>query len=349
MTGVGDTETPGDGLLDAQPDVAEPAEPLGARAVHTRDVILGLGQARPPFRPELAGELRRTLEEGLAPVVARMDDGDSLRISKHHLSTVFDCEQRFLADIDAEFEPSIATVRGTVTHAVLARIVIEDPAPNAVDAAEQSVTEMADHESWYGRFLRELGPGDRTTLIAEVANLVSAFLDDWPRIERRWSPRVEPKLRVDLCDRRVTLHGQPDLMLGRVVVGEARVLLVDFKTGWVRAEHREDLRFYALLQTLVRRAPPFRVDTYYPEMGEHVPEDVSEAVLATAVRRVVDGADRIEAVRARRRAPTVSPGSACTFCAARATCEPGRAHLAARRAELADDGLLEDELVSDLD
>jgi hypothetical protein len=68
-------------------------------------------------------------------------------------------------------------------------------------------------------------------------------------------------------------------------------------------------------------------------MGRHSWEDVNEDVLWSAVRRVVDGADRIEAVRSRRRPATESPGSACTFCAEREVCEPGRLHLAARRAE----------------
>src|SRR5690348_16655787 len=134
MTGVGDTEPDDlapldepldgadapDGLLDA---VAEPVEELGPRAVHTRDGVLELGQPRPTYRSELAAELRAMLEQGLAPVVARLEGDDTLTISKHHLATVFDCERRFVAR--DEFVPSIANVRGTVAHRALARLVIE--------------------------------------------------------------------------------------------------------------------------------------------------------------------------------------------------------------------------------
>jgi RecB family exonuclease len=353
MTAVGDTEPDGAGLLDASDDAvapvelagadglieaAAPVEPVGPGVARTRDVVLALGQPRPAYRPELGAELRQRLEDGLAPVVARLAGEDTLTISKHDLATVFDCERRFLVDDD--FVPSVATVRGTVTHRALARLVLEGRSATPMDAADAAVDAMAQRNDWYSDFLRELPPDERAELVADVGNLLTAFVADWPPVQRAWQPRLEFSLRVALCGGRVRLVGRPDMALGRPIGGAARVVLVDFKTGWVRAEHREDLRFYALLETLVRGAPPFRCATYYPEMGDHSWEDVTEDVLATAVRRVVDGADRIEALRARRRTAVESPGSACTFCGDRFGCEPGQAHLAARRAELDEDGLV---------
>ncbi len=338
MTAVGDTEPDAAGPLDAQPRLAGPAEELGPRAVHTRDVVLALGDKRPPFRPDLAAELRAELEAGLAPVVARMDAADNLRITKHDLEVVFDCERRFVApDV---FEPSVRVVRGAVTHRALARLVTEGRSATPLEASDQAVAAMAQHTTrWYGEFLRRLDADDRAELVADVANLLTAFLADWPPVPADWHPRSEFDLGANLCRRRVILSGKPDLALGRPGRVTARVVIVDFKTGWIRGEHREDLRFYALLETLARGVPPFRCATYYPEFGEHVVEDVTEDVLRSAVRRVVDGAERIEAVRARRRVPVARPGSACTFCADRFECEPGQAHLAARRAELDEDGL----------
>jgi hypothetical protein len=311
---------------------APPAGPvLGPQAERTRAVVLAIGQPRPTFPADLADRLRERLEEGLAPVVARLGAKDSLRITKHDLTTVFGCERRFRDD--GEFVPSLATVRGTVVHRALARMVVERRSPTPLDAAEEAVAAMADHTGWYAEFLRSLSDDDRSELVGEVANVLTAFVTDWPPVRREWTPRVEFTLRVELCDRRVSLMGRPDLALGKPVGTTAKVLMVDFKTGWVRPEHREDLRFYALLETLTRVVPPFRGTTYYPESGEHVSEDVTEAMLWSAVRRVVDGADRIEAVRARRRPAVETPGSACGFCGQRPDCETGTAHVAARRAE----------------
>jgi hypothetical protein len=330
MIGVGDTPA---GLETPQPTTAEPAGVSvgGPQAERTRALVIGAGQPRPTFPSDLADRLRERLEEGLAPIVARLAPEDTLQINKHDLTTIFGCERRFVDD--RAFVPSLATVRGTVTHRAFARLVVSGQSATPLDAAEDAVAALSEHDRWYGEFLRGLPVDDRAQLVGEVNNLLSAFLADWPPITRSWLPMVEFTLRADLCHRRVTLHGRPDLALGRAEGTTARVLMVDFKTGWVRPEHREDLRFYAVLQTLARGVPPFRATTYYPESGEHLSEDVTEAMLWSAVRRIVDGADRIEAVRARRRPPTETAGSACTFCGQRARCATGAAYLAARREE----------------
>ena len=70
-------------------------------------------------------------------------------------------------------------------------------------------------------------------------------------------------MRVDLCDERIVLRGKYDLALGRAQGTEARVLIVDFKTGDRHGSHLDDLRYYALLETIRNGVPPFRVATYY--------------------------------------------------------------------------------------
>jgi len=79
-----------------------------------------------------------------------------------------------------------------------------------------------------------------------------------------------------------------DLAVGGPSDGRSTVCLVEVKSGRRRIEHRADLHYYALLETLRAGAPPFRVATYYTRTGELDVEDVDHEVLANAVRRTLD-------------------------------------------------------------
>ena len=63
-------------------------------------------------------------------------------------------------------------------------------------------------------------------------------------------------------------------------------VLIDLKTGGFSPSHLDDLRFYALVETIKLGVPPRRVATHYLDTGKLVPEDVTEATLAAAARRV---------------------------------------------------------------
>jgi hypothetical protein len=58
-------------------------------------------------------------------------------------------------------------------------------------------------------------------------------------------------------------------------------------------EHRADVHYYALLETLRSGAPPFRVATYYCSTGEIDAEEVTEEVLIASVQRTLDALERI--------------------------------------------------------
>jgi hypothetical protein len=83
--------------------------------------------------------------------------------------------------------------------------------------------------------------------------------------------------------------------LGRPGVSPPQVGIVDFKSGAERQEHRDDARFYALLECLRNGVPPFRIASYYLDSGEPRPEDVNEGVLEAPPG-------------GRSMAPSVSPG-----------------------------------------
>ena len=83
--------------------------------------------------------------------------------------------------------------------------------------------------------------------------------------------------------------GRADLVIGRPCGRESRRVIVDFKSGRQSPVHRDDLRFYALIETLVHDVPPRRLVTYYLDGAECEVEDVTIAVLRAALRRMLDG------------------------------------------------------------
>ena len=117
-------------------------------------------------------------------------------------------------------------------------------------------------------------------------------------------------------------------MIGKPAGAESRKVIIDLKTGRVSPRHRQDLGFYALVETLVRSVPPRKVATFYLDAAEAQADDVSERLLRTAVRRTLDGIDAMVALAAQEREPIKRPGSSCRWCPLAESCTEGQAHLA---------------------
>ena len=102
---------------------------------------------------------------------------------------------------------------------------------------------------------------------------------------------------------------------------------IDLKSGRIVDRHREDLRFYALVETLAREVPPRSVASFSLEAGEAVVDQVNEAMLRSSLRRTLDAIARMIELRRRgppRRAP---PGVTCRWCRLATDCAPGAAYL----------------------
>ena len=80
-------------------------------------------------------------------------------------------------------------------------------------------------------------------------------------------------------------------------------MIIDLKTGRPAHRHREDLRFYALVETLRTGVPPRKLASFYLDVGQPVIEDVTPAVLRTAVRRTLDGVNALIELTIERRDP----------------------------------------------
>jgi len=313
------------------PDEAPPTTSRSGLSPVQIEVLTVLGarrDERPEFDPRLRRELRQELEDRLAPVADRVPKGRSLWLNKHLLSSVHGCEGHFLAGEEEEFAWTTSTARGSVSHKAIELSMgwRGDPAPGVlVDEAIARLIHSTDSISGY---LEGLGEGERAELYAEAVERTAMFLECFPPLEPRWRPVPESRLRADLCDERIVLSGKVDLTVGRAEGLRAGKVLIDLKTGGFSPTHRDDLRFYALVEALRIGTPPRLLATYYLDGGRLVHEEVSEAVLGSALERVVRGAELVVALRHDGQEPVLRPGAPCRWCGRRESCETGQRWLA---------------------
>ncbi len=306
--------------------------------------LLDRGGPRPEFPPDLAPRLRATLEAELAPLAARVAD-ESLFVGKRVLHEVHQCERHHLASGAAGFQWTAATARGAVAHKALELAVYASPKPAPAELVDGAVERLREDEFGPAEFLRHASPLELAELRAGATDVVTKFEDGFPPLRVRWRPRLESSLRLDLCAGKIVVQGKVDLALGQAQGTQARVLLVDLKTGRPAAVHADDLRLYALLETMRVGVPPFRLASYYLDSGTWHAEDVTEDVLIAAARRLVDGVAKVVELRFEGRAPTLAPGPVCRYCPARHECEGAKVWAARRRR--ADDGELDRDVSPD--
>jgi hypothetical protein len=193
-----------------------------------------------------------------------------------------------------------------------------------VDAAMQRFEDDLDDIWGPGEWLRTAPAVARAELRSGANERVARFLESFPPLSSRWVPRLEAPVRVELCDGRIVVQAKADLVLGRAKGNEARVLIVDFKTGGTYPTHADDLRFYALLEAIRSGVPPFRVASYYLDSATFHAEDVDLHLLDVALARTVAGITKIAELHLADRDADVTPGPTCSFCSARSTCDGAR-------------------------
>jgi hypothetical protein len=298
------------------------------------DELMAAGRARPSFRETLADDLRGALEAGLAQVADRVG-AEGLRVRKADLAQVHACETHHLAESGMAFDWGARNARGSVAHKAIELSVALEPSPPAPELVDLAIERLVedDWEWGPGRWLSEAAAVEVAELRTFAADVVHKFQDEFPPLKRSWRPRLESSLSAVLCDGRVTLRGKVDLALGQAQGTEARVMIVDFKTGQPSSTHVDDLRFYAVLETLRVGVPPFRVASWYLDAGHWHHEDVDEDVLFAAARRIVDGVVKLVELRVERRPPKMSPGPTCGYCVLRTECN-GAMVWSEQRAEL---------------
>jgi hypothetical protein len=310
-----------------------PPPPAPLRNPAQEEVLALLGSRadeRPTFDPPLRQELRDALEAGLAPLLPALPEGEVLRLSKYPLAQVHGCEARFLAMREQPFAWSVATARGTIAHKAVELSIHWPGEPRPLDLVDEATDRLIAQGGPLAGFLLGCADVERAELRAEANDRVAKFLECFPPLRTAWRPVTESAVRIDLFDGRIVLQGRVDLTLGQARGPVAGKVLIDLKTGGFSPGHADDLRFYALLETLRIGTPPIRLATYYLDSGRPHPESVSADTLHAAVRRTVDGAVRLVELCHHDHPPVRRAGPPCHWCPQRHGCPAA--------ADLIDDG-----------
>ncbi len=297
-----------------------------------QDVLdqLGAGRdGRPTFHRSLLEELRTELDDGLKPIVDQLgppESRDILVVTKHLLTLAMGCERHFLATEDEPFTWSVPTARGSVVHKAIELSIHWKSDPMPLTLVDKALTRLSLTDSSLADWLHTCTDVEKAELRAEANDQTAKFLEGWPRLKKVWWPVTEARLR-STHQSVIVLSGRVDLTLGRSQGDRAGKVLIDLKTGGFSPSHLEDLRFYALIETLRTGIPPRRLATNYLDEGRFLAEDVTTSLLHSSVARVIDGVARIVKTRRREHEPATAPGPPCRWCPVRADCQPGQNYL----------------------
>jgi len=279
-----------------------------------------------PLEGAVVARTEQLLVDELGPVSERFTKDDPLWIGKHALATVHGCELHFLEQAKEPFAWNVNTVRGTIVHKAVelllnwrGPVTPADLVDEAIDAIAQNPRERASD------FLDQMPGADMAQLRGAVLGAVTNFVDTFPPLKRQWRPLVEYPAYYSLFADSVVFSARMDLVIG----APGRRVIVDLKTGRLTPTHRDDLRFYALVETLKSRQAPRLVASFSLDASRLDEEPVTEDVLAAAVRRTARGAVAIAELRGGDREPVVRPGPQCRWCPGAETCDEGSRHLRA--------------------
>jgi hypothetical protein len=291
------------------------------------DLLGAPADSRPTFDASLRDDLRGELENALAHLGPDLHPDDPLWVSKHALSSVHGCEVRLLAEREVDFEWSVPLARGTVSHKAIELSVHWKGAPTPSELVDESIGRLTNGGDGLAEFLQRCTEADVVELRGECLDRVTKFLESFPPLQARWRPVTESRARVELVGGRIILSGKVDMSLGQARGTTAGKVLIDLKTGGFTPSHLDDLRFYALLETMRLGVPPRLVAGYYLDAGQARAEAVSEASLRATVARVSDGVERLVGLTHGTVEPVLRTGPACRWCPRLSECDAGREHL----------------------
>lgn len=302
----------------------EPRIELNPAQLEVLDLLGADRDQRPRFDAVLRHELRKELEAGLEPLLDRTTD-DSIFISKHLLGQVMGCERKFVAEEEQQFEWTVAIARGSVAHKAIELSIHTKSRPPPLELIDEAIASLSEGIDGLAEFLQTCGDVAIAELRAEANDRLTKFMECFPPLKPNWWPVTESRLRLEILDRFI-FSGKVDLSLGKADGNTAGKVLIDLKTGAFSPLHREDLRFYALIEAIRVGTPPRLIATYYLDQGAVHPELVTEDVLHAALRRVIDGAGRVVELRSAMREPAVAPGPLCRWCPVLDECDEGKRH-----------------------
>lgn len=282
---------------------------------------LGLPPGWEPLPSSVVTSIEEQLLDLLTPIKGRFTADNPLRVNKHQLATVHGCEKFHMLQREAPFAWNINTVRGTIAHKAIELMLNwngQVVPQTIVDAAITSVAENPRESA--SDFISSLPSHELAELRGAVVSAVTTFIECFPPIKPAWRPIVEYSASYSMFDQSVIFTSRMDLVLG----APGRKVIIDLKTGRLSQTHRDDLRFYALIETLRSRMAPRQVGSYSLDAARLDNEDVSEGLLQAAVRRAAQGTLLIADLVLKTREPELRAGVQCRWCPLNDSCEPGR-------------------------
>lgn len=301
------------------------ARALTPAQTETLDLIRPPVESRPTYRSTLRMDLRNRLESELVDAADRLED--QLWVAKRALQSVHGCERHHEAEQDRPFAYSEPTARGQIFHKSIELSVHLGGRRDPLQLVDEAVSTLQAKEDLLADYLRTASETTRAEIRSEVGALVTSFLETFPPLRTAWRPTTEARRRVPLCSDQIMLHGRLDLTLGMPNDTTAGRVIVELKTGSPAAGHRDDLRYYALLETLVTGVPPLLLVTFYVDAGRAEIEQVDENLLEAATRRTIDGILRLVDLRSGLVDPRRVAGPACRWCPVSDDCDPGQEFL----------------------
>jgi len=288
-------------------------------------------QDRPVFPDGLAAGLRERLTEGLRPIADSLEDGDNVFVNKFLLSQVLSCEVRHLHEFHKEFAWSVPTARGTIAHKAIELSVHWRTVPIANELVDQAIATLSNDGSSISEYLTHQPEVDRAQLRSDAANATQAFLDGFPplRAKPQWRPAVEVRGRYEIHNGKLIMQGKIDLSLGGPAGDRSGRVFIDLKTGRRSRTHVDDLRYYALIETVRYGTPPRSLASYYLDESRLSVETVTQDILWSAADRLIAGVERHQTLLSGDDSPLYRPSLACQWCPVLGSCETGRGFLAA--------------------
>ncbi|MGH9135324.1 MAG: PD-(D/E)XK nuclease family protein [Ilumatobacteraceae bacterium] len=299
--------------------------PLDALTPLQRRTLEALRRSPEPvvFDRAVVDELEHDIAQAFGSFAERLGD-ETIFVSKHVLTSVLGCEVQHLHPDPFTWSPARAS--GQVAHRAIQLMVHWRGEVVPADVVDDALARLADDDTSLGDWIAGLAAADEADLRGLAVERVTKFSECFPPLDKRATPMTEARVQWPI-DGPIQLSGKVDLVLGKPAGNESRKLIIDLKTGRAAQRHREDLRFYALVETLRTRVPPRMLASFYLDVGEPVIEDVTLAVLRTAVRRTLDGVNALVELVVERRAPVKRPGVSCRWCPLNQTCDEGVAYL----------------------
>ena len=277
-----------------------------------------------PLEGGVVARTEQLLVDELAPVKGLFTADDPLWISKHALTTVHGCERHHVEQAKESFSWNVNTVKGTIVHKAVELYLNWPGSVTPAELVDEAVTAIAQNpRERASDFLDQLPAADMAQLRGAVLAAVTNYVDTFPPLKKQWRPLVEYPAYYSLFSDSVVFSTRMDLVIG----APGRRVIIDLKTGRLTSTHRDDLRFYALVETLKSRQVPRLVASFSLDASRLDEEQVSEDILQAAVRRTARGAIAIAQLRSGEREPTVRPGPQCRWCPVSADCAEGSAHL----------------------